>query len=145
MKYRHTFRLAAPVERVAEFHSLPEGLRALTPPPVFVQLHAAPARIQAGSEVSFTVWFGPLPVRWSANFERAGEAVFTDRQLRGPFRAWRHERTFIPLDGRATEIREEIEGQLRRHLLWGPFGLLMWLNLPLLFAFRSWKMRRLLE
>lgn len=145
MKYRHSFLLAAPVSRVAEFHSLPGGLGALTPPPVFVQLHAAPERIQEGSEVSFTLWIGPLPVRWSARFERAGEAGYTDRQVRGPFRAWLHNRNFIPLNERTTEIREEIEGQLRPHLLWGPFGLLMWLNLPILFAFRSWKMRRLLE
>ena len=145
MKYRHTFRLKAPVSRVAEFHSLPGGLGVLTPPPVFVQLQAAPESIQAGTDVSFTLWFGPLPVRWSARFERADEGGFTDRQVRGPFREWVHQRTFIPVDERTTEIREEVEGRLRPHLLWGPFGLLMWLNLPALFAFRQWKMRRLLE
>jgi ligand-binding SRPBCC domain-containing protein len=130
---------------VAEFHSDPAGLGLLTPPPVFVQLRAAPDRIQAGSEVSFTLWFGPFPVRWTACFERAGEDGFTDRQVQGPFREWLHQRRFVPIDWRATEIREEIEGKLRPHLLWGPFGLLMWLSLPFLFAFRSWKMRRLLE
>jgi ligand-binding SRPBCC domain-containing protein len=145
MRYRHTFRLEAPASRVAEFHHSPGGLGLLTPPPVLVQLRAAPDRIEAGSEVSFTLWFGPLPVSWSARFERAGEDGFTDRQIRGPFRAWYHQRSFIPLDRRSTEIREEIEGRLRLHLLWGPFGALMWLTLPLLFAFRSWKMRRLLE
>jgi ligand-binding SRPBCC domain-containing protein len=145
MKYHNKFRLAAKVSQVAEFHSRPDGLGALTPPPVYVQLQAAPDRIQAGSEVSFTLWFGPFPVRWSACFDRADEGGYTDRQVRGPFREWVHRRTFLPVDGQAAEIREVIEGRLKPHLLWGPFGLLMWLSLPVLFAFRRWKLRRLLE
>jgi ligand-binding SRPBCC domain-containing protein len=145
MKYQHTLRLKAPASRVAEFHALPGGLGSLTPPPVFVQLHDPPERIQAGSEVSFTLWFGLLPVRWTACFEQAGEDGFTDRQVRGPFQVWLHRRAFHPLDGRTTEIFEEIEARLRPELSWRLFGLLLWLNLPVLFAYRSWKLRRLLE
>lgn len=145
MKYLNRLLLKASLSRVAEFHSRPDGLGALTPPPVFVQLRAVPERIQAGETVSFTLWFGPFPVHWSACFERADEGGFTDRQVSGPFQKWVHRRTFTPVDEHTTEIREEIQGRLRAHPLWGPFGLLMWLNLPVLFAFRRWKMRRLLE
>ena len=34
---------------------------------------------------------------------------------------------------------------MRRHLLWGPVGLGMSLNLPVLFAYRQWQTRRLLD
>ncbi len=34
---------------------------------------------------------------------------------------------------------------MRRHPLWGPVGLGMSLNLPVLFAYRQWQTRRLLD
>ena len=48
----------------------------------------------------------------------------------------------------AVEKRAAIgvfEASLKPHPVWGLVGLAMWLGLPLLFAFRGWKTRRLLE
>jgi hypothetical protein len=39
----------------------------------------------------------------------------------------------------------QLEVPLKAHPLWGAVGLAMWVGLPLLFACRAWKTRRLLE
>ena len=52
---------------------------------------------------------------------------------------------FTARDANATIVTDEIDLRLRPHLLWGPVGLGMRLGLPLLFAFRAWKTRRLLR
>ncbi|MBI1878651.1 MAG: hypothetical protein HYR94_10570 [Chloroflexi bacterium] len=145
MKYRHTFRVRAPLSVVADFHAQSASLGAITPPPVMTQLHQAPARLQEGDEMDFTLWLGPLPIRWVARIENAGLNGFDDRQLRGPFRRWVHHHHFKPVDEQTTEVIDEIQADLRQHPLWGVVSLGMWLNLPILFAYRAWKTKRLLE
>jgi ligand-binding SRPBCC domain-containing protein len=98
-----------------------------------------------GDEMDFTMWLGPLPVRWVARVEAVSPSGFLDRQMRGPFAAWVHRHRFVAVDKTTTEVIDEIEAQLKPHLLWGAVGLAMWLGLPLLFGFRAWKTRRLLE
>ena len=95
--------------------------------------------------MDFSLGLGPLAIRWRARIEDASEAGFTDRQLEGPFRAWRHRHRFVALDDATTEVVDEVEASLRTHPVWLPIGLGMWLGLPLLFAFRAGRTRRLLE
>jgi ligand-binding SRPBCC domain-containing protein len=95
--------------------------------------------------MDFTMWLGPLPLRWLARIEEVSPTGFTDRQLRGPFQEWIHRHTFVPVDESTTAVLDEIELKLRSHLLWGLVGLGMWLSLPLLFAYRAWKTRRLIQ
>ena len=118
--------------------------------------------------MDFTLWFGPFPLRWVARIEaleaqtpevssrlpqsgrrlglvRGASAGFADRQVRGPFAHWLHRHLFIPLDDQTTAVVDEIELKFRRHPLWGPVGVGMWLSLPFLFAYRARKTRRLLE
>jgi ligand-binding SRPBCC domain-containing protein len=145
MIYRHRFRVRAPLARVAEFHSRAASLAALTPPPIIVRLHRAPAIQRQGDEVDFTMWLGPLPIRWTARIDSVSDTAFVDRQVRGPFRFWRHRHAYAPIDAGATEVTDEVEAELKRHWLWSVVGGLMWLGLPLLFAYRGWKTRRVLE
>jgi ligand-binding SRPBCC domain-containing protein len=118
---------------------------AITPPPVVAQIHQAPTHLQEGDEMDFTLWLGPLPIRWLARIEDVGQHGFVDRQLRGPFQQWRHHHRFVPIDPTTTEVIDEIEAKLQKHPWWGLVGLGMWLNLPILFAYRGWKTKRLLE
>ena len=144
MKYQHRFRVQAPAQAVAEFHSYPAAMPAITPPPIAVQVHSAPPRVVDGAEMAFTLWLGPLPLRWQARFEDVSAAGFVDRMISGPLRVWRHRHSFVAVDAQTTDVVDEIEVELRRHPLWGPVGLGMALNLPVLFAFRQWQSRRLL-
>jgi ligand-binding SRPBCC domain-containing protein len=145
MKYRHTFRVLAPLAEVAEFHASAASLKAITPPLIPMQLHQAPRRMGNGDEMGLTMWVGPLPVRWEARVEDVSPTGFLDRQVRGPFKTWAHRHTFVRLAEASTEVLDEVEASLKPHGLWGLVGLAMWLGLPLLFAYRGWRTRRLLE
>jgi ligand-binding SRPBCC domain-containing protein len=145
MKFRHCFEVDAPLAAVADFHAQSASLKAITPPPARVQLRRAPARLGEGDELQFTIWLGPLPVHWLACIEHVGPTGFTDRQLSGPFRHWVHRHSFVPVDRTATAVVDQIEFGLRPHPWWGLFGLGMWLSLPMLFAYRGWKTRRLVQ
>jgi hypothetical protein len=48
-------------------------------------------------------------------------------------------------DDRTTDVVDEVEAALKRHPFWGPVGALMWIGLPLLFAYRGWRTRQILE
>jgi ligand-binding SRPBCC domain-containing protein len=95
--------------------------------------------------MDFTLWIGPLPIRWVAIIENCSSNGFTDRQLRGPFTHWSHNHRFVPVDENYTEVIDEITFSIKKHPLWGIAGLGMSTSLPLLFAFRAWKTHRLLE
>jgi ligand-binding SRPBCC domain-containing protein len=118
---------------------------AITPPPMIVRVHAAPAQLKTGDTMDFTLWAGPLPVRWVAGIEDASGTGFTDRQIRGPFAHWTHRHSYAPVSGDETEVDDRIEAGLKRHPFWGPVGMLMWIGMPALFAYRGWKTRRILE
>ena len=145
MKYRRTFQLQAPLAEVAHFHTAASSLKAITPPLIPMQLHRAPEQMGDGDEMAFTMWLGPLPVRWVARVEDVSTAGFLDRQVRGPFAAWTHRHRFVALDEDTTEVVDEVEARLKVHPLWSAVGLAMWVGLPLLFVYRAWKTRRLLE
>jgi ligand-binding SRPBCC domain-containing protein len=144
MKYKHRFEVKAPLAAVAEFHAQSASMGAITPPPVMVRVHRAPTRLDVGDEMDFTMWLGPLPLRWLARIEDVSSTGFTDRQLQGPFKHWLHRHTFLPVNEATTAVVDEIELEIRPHLLWGLVGLGMWISLPLLFAYRGWKTRRLI-
>jgi ligand-binding SRPBCC domain-containing protein len=145
MKFQHRFRVRASLAAVAEFHSQTASLAALTPPPVIVRIHRAPAIQRTCDEVDFTMWFGPLPIRWLAQIDQVWDGGFVDRQVCGPFREWVHRHSFVPVDATTTEVIDEVQAELSSHWLWWIVGGGMWLNLPLLFAYRGWQTRRALE
>jgi ligand-binding SRPBCC domain-containing protein len=145
MKYYHRFRVRTPLSQVAEFHSRASSMAAITPPPILVKMHTAPANLADGDQMDFTMWLGPLPVRWLARIEAVTPAGFTDRQLKGPFAEWAHRHSFSAVDEQTTDVIDEVTIRLRPHLFWGPVGLGMLLGLPVLFAFRGWKTRRMLQ
>ncbi|MEZ4656833.1 MAG: hypothetical protein R2911_04620 [Caldilineaceae bacterium] len=145
MKYTHKFEVRAPLAAVADFHQRASSMAAITPPPIITQMHQAPATLADGAEMAFTLWLGPLPIRWRARIEQRGPHSFIDRQISGPFAKWVHQHTFHAVDTKRTIVMDEIEAELKPHLFWKIIGASMWLNLPILFAYRGWKTRRLLE
>ena len=145
MKYSHRFTVKASRQAVADFHFSAASLKAITPPPLVMRLHVAPPRVAEGDQTDFTLWIGPLPVRWIARIEQVSDEGFVDRQLRGPFGAWRHHHHFISLDADTTEVHDEVTAELHPNPGWKLVGLGMWLGLPLLFAYRGWRTRKILE
>ncbi len=145
MKYQHEFTVKAPLAAVAAFHSDSASMGAITPPPVIVQVHQAPPMLGEGDQMDFTLWLGPLPIRWLAQIEQVTPISFVDRQLQGPFTEWVHHHTFVPRDDNTTTVLDRVEAVVSPHWFWKLVGFGMWFNLPILFAYRGWKTKRLLE
>jgi len=145
MFYRHQFRVRASREQVARFHQQSASMSAITPPPIAVAVTRSPANLSAGDEMEFTLWLGFLPVYWLARIEAVSDSGFTDRLLRGPFAEWVHRHSFQAVDEQTTDVVDEINLQFSPHPWQRLLGVMMWLGLPALFAFRGWKTRRILE
>lgn len=143
--YHHRFRVQAPLAQVAAFHRRAASMGAITPPPVVVRLHQAPAQLGSGDEMSFTLWFGPVPIRWQARIEDVTPNGFVDRQVSGPFATWVHHHTFVGVAENATDVFDTIVFAPKADGFDGLVGRVMALSLPFLFAFRGWMTRRLLE
>ena len=144
MRFRHQFLVLAPLSAVAEFHREAASLPAITPPPLTARLESSPGALEAGDLMAFTLGVGPFRTRWVASIDETSPNGFVDRQISGPFASWVHRHGFTGLDGNTTEVVDRIEATLRPHLVYGPLGLAMWVTLPVLFAYRGWKTRRLL-
>ncbi|MBK8906319.1 MAG: cyclase [Anaerolineaceae bacterium] len=134
------FTVEAPLTAVSNFHHDPRILKKLSPPPVFVQIHRFEP-LGEGSEAEFTLWFGPLPVRWLAIHSSVSQHGFTDTQVRGPLRHWQHTHRFTAVSPHVTQIHEHItyshhpgrRGLLTRALfnrpgLWALFTARKWLT-----------------
>lgn len=144
-QFRHEFQVNAPIERVAEFHSRSRALKLLTPPPLYVQFNNLQP-LSEGSLADFTLWFGPIPINWvSVHSEVIPLEGFIDTQVKGPFETWVHRHTFRCLDQNTCEVIDEIQAQPEDDLFRGILSRLMWLNLPLLFAYREWQTRRVVK
>ena len=145
MRYYHRFIVNAPIAAVAGFHSRPATMGAITPPPIIAQVHEAPAILSEGSVMRFTLWMGPLPLRWRARMSNVGPGGFVDTMERGPFKTWVHQHSFIALDDARTEVIDSLHIEPSDNPFWWLVGHSMMLGLPALFAYRSWRTRRLLE
>lgn len=145
MKYNHRFQVRVPLSAVVEFHSHSASMAAITPPPIIVRIDEAPDVLQDGDEMAFTLWLGPLPLRWRARIEQVGPTGFVDRLLTGPYKSWVHRHAYSVVGPTATEVLDMVSVELSEQPFWRLIGLGMWLGMPLLFSYRGWRTRRLLE
>ena len=102
------FTVDAPLAAVSAFHFEPGILKTLTPPLMIMQVHQFEP-IAEGSIAEFTMWMGPVPVRWKARHSRVSETTFTDTQESGPMKSWVHTHTFRAVSEQQTEVHEHIE------------------------------------
>ena len=140
MRYQHSFTVNAPLSAVADFHKDTRALRDLTPPPMTVKFNNVEP-LAEGSVADFTLQFGPVSVRWIAIHSKVTEKNgFVDTQQAGPFKSWRHNHKFRAIDEQTTEVIDEIEAEYGNAI-----SRFMWLNLPVLFAYRARQTRKALE
>lgn len=141
-RYERRFTVPAEVDEVARFHKDASALKRLTPPPVIVQLHRVEP-LAENSLAEFTMWVGPFPIRWLARHIQVDPRTgFTDVQERGPFKSWRHRHTFTPVGNYATEVLDEITAAPGSGFINGFVSRMMWISLPILFAYRAWVTRK---
>ncbi len=140
--FDYSFIVDAPLDAVRDFHRDTSALKKLTPPPTLVQLHSIEP-LAEGSVSEFTLWVGPLPLRWKAVHRNVTDRGFTDVQAAGPAAKWEHTHSFVPLADGRTEIREHIEFE-HKPGAWGLVTRLLFSrpNLLLMFGYRRWVTRR---
>lgn len=96
------------LERMIAFHEDPKALRRLTPPPIFLRPVRDDLRSLTSGEREFILWFGPLPVRWTARHEPGPISTsFADKMLSGPMASWRHEHIFREVSG-GVELTDRV-------------------------------------
>ncbi len=139
--FNFSFTVPAPVQAVSDFHHDTAALKTLTPPPMIVQLHDIEP-MGEGSVSKFTLWFGPIPIRWTAVHSNVSSYGFTDTQTEGPAKHWAHTHSFTPISDVETRVNEHIEyehgtgisGLLTRFLFAKP-------NLYVMFTYRKLRTR----
>ena len=136
--FDYTFTVPAPVEAVRDFHSSTDILKKLTPPPMIMQIHDF-GELEDGMEAVFTMWLGPVPLKWVARHEEVSEHGFTDAQVEGPLKSWRHTHRFDAEGDSTTRVREHIEYEHAPGLA-GIMTRLMFHPMALrgLFGYRQW-------
>ena len=98
--FQKSSTIGATLAAVIRFHEDPRALARLTPLPIVMQLHRDDRRSLTEGEVEFSLWFGPLRLRWLARHEPGPTRhSFADSQVKGPLAYWRHEHIFEEVDG----------------------------------------------
>ena len=138
--------IAAPIDQVFHFHDNTDNLLKITPPHIKVAIESR-GTPGLGYEVHLRVrQFGLLTMNWHVKItEYVSPTRMVDEQISGPFASWVHQHTFEPIDAETTAVIDEVNATLHRNWFWKLVGVGMWIGLPILFAFRGWKTRRMLE
>lgn len=111
--FDYQFLVQAPVTAVRAFHQDTRILKKLSPPPIFAQIHEFEP-LAEGSRAEFTLWFGPIPVRWTAVHHHVSENGFSDRQESGPLKFWEHTHRFTAVNPTTTQVREHIKYEYKK-------------------------------
>ncbi|HEV2289359.1 MAG TPA: SRPBCC family protein [Candidatus Acidoferrales bacterium] len=140
-------RIAAPAEKVFEWHGKPGALERLTPPWEHAEVIEPAPDIRDGSRGALRVRVGPFSVRWE--FEHRGYQEgreFQDVQTAGPFRRWEHTHRFIADGPDACWLEDSIVYELPFGALGAAFGgRFVRRKLEKLFAYRHEETARALE
>jgi ligand-binding SRPBCC domain-containing protein len=136
----------APVERVFAFHADATNLLKITPPDAQVQV-VGNSMVSAGAQIHLRVKIPVLgETDWISRITEFKENErFTDEQVSGPLKRWKHTHVFQPIEG-GTRITDIVEYE-------APFGVLGVLGSRLLgerqvrqmFEYRQRRTKELLE
>lgn len=107
--------LPAPLDHIFEFFSQARNLETLTPSWLrFEILTEEPITMAPGTLIDYRIRWRRIPLRWRTEIEVWDPPHrFVDRQVRGPYRLWRHEHRFVERDG-GTSVIDRVE--------YAPFG-----------------------
>ncbi len=109
-------RIPATAQAVFDWHEHPDAFKQLTPPWERVRVLRRQGGIRDGASLSLLVGPMPFALRWDLRHHsyRYG-SEFTDEQVAGPFKVWRHTHRMIPEGDEACVLEDAIDYEL-------PFG-----------------------
>lgn len=127
------------IDEVFEFFADAYRLEDITPPWLHFQVQTPkPVPMFPGALIDYKLRLHAVPIRWQTEIsEWEPPYRFVDRQLKGPYRLWRHLHTFEARDG-GTQVCDHVEysavgGWLVNRLFVRP-------DLERIFAYRHQKM-----
>jgi ligand-binding SRPBCC domain-containing protein len=108
-----------PLREVFEFFSRAGNLERITPPWLsFGLITPEPIAMAAGTMIEYRLRLHGIPLGWLTKIDDWEENVrFVDRQVRGPYRLWRHQHEFASVAG-GTRVRDRVDYELPL----GPLG-----------------------
>ncbi|MGM0654351.1 MAG: TIGR01777 family oxidoreductase [Thermodesulfobacteriota bacterium] len=120
-KFNRKITIHAPVSAIFAWHAKDGAINRLTPPWAPVSLVARKGRgIAKGVVVTFKIKILGIPMRWEArHIDYKKNAMFRDRQVKGPFADWEHSHLFYE---KSTDLTV-MEDQVRFRLPFGIFSL----------------------
>lgn len=111
LTFTRSCEIAAPVERLRDWHFQPGAFTRLTPPWEKTRVIAMAEPLNDGAIAIIEVGIGPLRKRWVAVHEIT-EWGFLDRQREGPFAFWEHEHRFEALTPATSRLTDSIRYRL---------------------------------
>ncbi len=110
-----------PLGEVFAFFSRAENLERITPPWLsFGLLTPGPIEMRPGTTIEYRLRLHGIPLSWVSVIELWEEGqTFVDRQLRSPYRLWRHHHEFTEVGG-GTRVHDQVDYAL-------PLGRAGWL------------------
>jgi uncharacterized protein YbjT (DUF2867 family)/ligand-binding SRPBCC domain-containing protein len=107
-----TYRSIVPgnAAEVFRWHEGPDALAALLPSGGLVRIDRRTGGVGDGDIVVLSLGLGPLRMRWHArHFGYVRDREFSDEQVRGPFRSWRHRHRVEPRGAGQCLYEDHIE------------------------------------
>lgn len=110
--FRASVWIDSPVENVWRFHEREDAFELLSPPWARPRITARQGRLATGSRIEMLLPAGPFRIRWVAlHVDHRDFHHFTDEQIAGPFRYWKHEHRFEAENG-GTRLTDSVEFRL---------------------------------
>jgi ligand-binding SRPBCC domain-containing protein len=119
--FRQSFIVKSPIEKVWHFYTDVKHLEIITPKEIELKIISTTNQnIVQGQEIRVSGKIFEkirIRMRWHSKITFLKAHEYIDEMLSGPFKKWRHLHTFYNIDGKQTEIIDEIEFEL-------PYGIL---------------------
>ena len=113
--YESSLWLPRRLDEVFAFFSDASNLEVITPPWLkFSVVTPAPIEMRPGTLIDYRLRFRGFPLRWRSEITSWDPPHrFADAQVKGPYRQWLHEHTFVEKDG-GTLAGDRVE-----YAVWG--------------------------
>jgi lipocalin/uncharacterized protein YbjT (DUF2867 family) len=110
----HRSVVPAPADTVFRWHERPDALRHLLPRGNWVRVEHNEGGVRDGGRVALAIGRGPFRIRWEArHYGYVAGKQFSDEQVRGPFRIWRHTHRVEAIGSEQTLYEDRVEYLLR--------------------------------
>ena len=112
MKFSKSSTILVPPGMVYDWHARDGAFERLLPPWESVELMESVGPFEDRFVQLKMKRFG-IPIKWLAKHEDVVKgASFTDIQVKGPFKSWRHQHEFVKLSDTRTKLVDTIECRL---------------------------------